>query len=116
MPDEIIEHPTYLRHIRHFFEDMDILHMSWHGLDLSTYESVKQSAVDIYFKTRPPNAFMPPEPERKWSVERSTTFQTWFRDEYPLGEPIPQLPQTRGVSRIRKDLRDLSGAELDKLT
>ncbi len=116
MPDEIIPNPTYMEHIRHFFEEVDMEHMIRLGIDLSTHPSLMARSTDVFFQTRPPNAFMPPEPNRKWSVERSTTFQNWIANGHPFGKPIPQQPQPGNVSRIRKDARDLSAAEIDKLS
>ena len=71
MPDTFaeVENPTWLKDIRHFFEHIDIEHMSQLGINLATYGSVKQPelATSIYFQTKPPNAPMPPAPDRKWS-------------------------------------------------
>ena len=36
MSDPIVENPTYMDHIRHFFEEKDILHM---GVSVSTYRA-----------------------------------------------------------------------------
>ena len=65
MPEQVIEHPTYMEHIRHFFEDVDLEHMYRLGIDLSTYDKLKQRALRVYLQTRPPTAAMPPEPDRK---------------------------------------------------
>jgi tyrosinase len=115
MPEEIIEHPKYMDHIRHFFEEVDLDHMYRRGIDLSTYEKLRQRASRVYLQTKPPDAAMPPEPDRKWSQERSATFLNWMRDSYPFGKAVPQQPQIGNVARVRKDVRDLSGEELDKL-
>ena len=37
MADEIIAHPTYMGHVRHFFDEIDLDHMNAQGVDLSTY-------------------------------------------------------------------------------
>jgi hypothetical protein len=58
---------------------------------------------------------MPPEPDRKWSQERSATFLNWINDSYPFGSAVPQPPQVGDVGRVRKDVRELSDEELDKL-
>jgi tyrosinase len=115
MPEEIIEHPKYMDHIRHFFEEIDLSHMYRRGLDLSTYEKLKQHAGRVYSYTKPPHATMPPSPARRWSQERSATFHNWIHDSYPFGKAVPQQPQIGNVARVRKDVRDLSGEELDKL-
>ncbi len=49
MADQIIENPTYMEHIRHFFDDVDLEHMSRVGIDLSAYESLKARSTDVYF-------------------------------------------------------------------
>ena len=47
-----VDNPTYMAHIRYFFEDVDIDHMRPLGIDLATYEGVKFNALRIYL----PNA------------------------------------------------------------
>jgi hypothetical protein len=67
------------------------------GVDLTTYPALKAEATRVRQVTRPLNAttpaFMPPEPERKWSPERIQTFRNWIVTGFPLGVPTPQLPQ-----------------------
>ncbi len=65
MADSIIQDPTYLADIRHFFDPVDLDHMARIGVDLSTYESLKVRATSVYLQTKPPNASMPPEATRK---------------------------------------------------
>ena len=60
MGDEVVANPTYLGHIRHFFEPVDIEHMGRLGVDLSTYESLRDRATSVYFVTKPPAPWMPP--------------------------------------------------------
>ena len=43
MTEAIIDKPTYLEHIRHFFTDGDLDHMSQRGHDLSTYQGVRKA-------------------------------------------------------------------------
>lgn len=117
MPDEIIENPTYMEHIRYFFEEIDLDHMKKKGIDFSTYEKLKERSTDVYFQTLPPNANMPPEADRKWSFERSQTFMNWIRNGHPLGKPkLVQLSTPDpDVGRIRKDIRDLDPTEITLL-
>lgn len=117
MADSVIQNPTYLGNIRDFFEEADVEHMGRLGIDLSTYEGVKNRAASIYFQTQPPDASMPPDPARKWSVERSKTFANWMRTGYPLGEPTPQplASEIEAAGRIRKDARALDQAEIELL-
>jgi len=65
--DTVIANPTYIEHVRHFFEDVDLEHMFKRGYDLTTYPTLKANAQAVIDQTRPPEAAMPPEPERKWT-------------------------------------------------
>src|SRR5829696_3016708 len=117
MAESLIENPTYLEHIRQFFEPIDIEHMGDLGVDLSTYEGLKNRAPSVYFRTKPPNASMPPQKERRWSVERSETFANWIQNGFPLGEPTPQTPTTptENGARLRKDANALDQGEIEAL-
>lgn len=115
MSDTIIENPTYMEHIRHFFDDDDLAHMFNRGVDLTTYPTLKAEASRVFQITRPPDAEMPPEEDRKWSPERHKSFMNWMVDGFPLGRPTPAEPQSSTGDRVRKDARDLSGDELDQL-
>jgi hypothetical protein len=90
------------------------------GIDLSTYDGVKRSAVAIFFHTAPPNADMPPDVAGKWTADRSQTFKTWITNGYPLGTATP--PRVRpavgpdtAATRVRKDVTTLSDDEIAKL-
>ncbi len=110
--DTVVEHPTYLEHIRHFFDDFDIVHMLRFGIDLATYEGVKFNALRIFIRTNEDT--MPPEPARRWSDARKKTFYNWLRDECPRGTATPVRPSRRAatVSRVRKDIAALSEDEI----
>ena len=79
--DALVENPTYMADIRHFFTQVDKDHMKPRGVDLSTYDGVKAKATSIYFQTQPPNAPMPPDPNPKWSEARSQTFKNWITNK-----------------------------------
>jgi tyrosinase len=116
MPESVMENPTYLGDIRHYFEPVDLEHMARLGVDLSTYESLKSNATAVYFQTKPPDAAMPPDPERKWSEERSKTFANWIRNGFPLGDPTPEpTGPVEGVERLRKNASELEAAEIQAL-
>lgn len=115
MADTVIQNPTYMEHVRHFFDEVDLQHMYWKATDFTTYKRLRSRGNQVYFQTRPPNANMPPEPDRKWSAERSRSFLNWIRDDYPIGQPVLQPPQTGNAERVRRDARDLSDDEVDKL-
>src|SRR5215472_17383377 len=75
MTETIIDNPTYLEHIRHFFTDEDLDHMSQRGHDLSTYQGLRKDAVSVSQLTAPPDASMPPpETGRAWSTEHNQSF------------------------------------------
>jgi len=112
MADTVIDNPTYMEHVRHFFEDVDLEHMFSRGVDLSTYPQLKAQAARVFQLTRPPNAKMPPEPDRKWSSERHRSFVNWMANDYPLGKPQPHQPQSSEGARVRKDARELSADEI----
>lgn len=115
MADQVIEHPTYIEHIRHFFTAEDLEHMLDWRLDMTTYAGLRTNANSIWQITQPPNATMPPDPARRWSAERSQTFFNWWTDDFPLGSPQPKPPQAGTGSRIRKDARELSTDEVETL-
>jgi hypothetical protein len=51
--DQVTEHPTYLEHIRHFFEPVDIAHMrAIASIDLGTYEGVKRGRLKFTSRLR----------------------------------------------------------------
>lgn len=85
MTESIIGNPTYMEHVRRFFEDTDPEHMLSRGVDLRTYPALKAEASRVFQVTRPPDACMPPEPDRKWSQERHQSFTNWIKAD---GEPI----------------------------
>ena len=113
MSEEIIEDPTYMKHVRHFFEEIDLAHMHHEGIDLSTYDALRKRSTDVYFQTL--NANMPPEPERKWSDERSKSLKNWITNDHPFGEPSLQQVKSSNAKRIRKDASLLNKDELAKL-
>ena len=62
--DPIVENPTYMAHVRYFFDPIDIDHMGKKGIELGTYAGVKKNALPIHTRTAT-GGDMPPEPERK---------------------------------------------------
>jgi tyrosinase len=60
MADTVIANPTYVEHVRHFFEDVDLEHMFKRGYDLTTYPTLKANEQAVIDQTRPPEAAMPP--------------------------------------------------------
>ena len=115
MADEIIAHPTYMEHIRHFFDEIDLDHMNGQGVDLSTYALLSARANDVYLHTLQPDGDMPPDDDRKWSAERSASFLNWINDGMPIGIPSPAAVQTTAAARIRKDAASLTADEVTTL-
>jgi hypothetical protein len=111
--------PTYMGEIRHFFTPEDQEHMAGFNIDLSTYAGVRREAINIYFMTEPPNAQMPPDPARHWSVEQSQTFKAWIAAGYPMGVAAPApagvAEAAPAAVRVRKNVTSLSQQELDAL-
>jgi hypothetical protein len=115
MADVVVDAPTYMRDIRHFFDGVDLEHMLARGIDLTTYPALRAAATRVFQHTRPPNADMPPDPARRWSQERSTTFRNWITAGLPLGTPDTAPVQPGTGDRIRKDARDLTDDEITTL-
>ena len=109
-----VENPTYMGHIRHFFEDRDIDCMRPRGIDLATYEGVKSNAVRVYVRTN--EGTMPRSADRRWSEARVQTFYNWLKSSCPRGVAEPQpIPSASSVQRTRQNLADVEGSELAKL-
>lgn len=84
MTEAIIDNPTYLKDVRHFFVEEDLIHMSRRGHDLSTYQGLKNDANSVLQLTAPPDATMPPpETGRAWSAERNQSFLNWMTNGLP---------------------------------
>jgi hypothetical protein len=117
-PEEPVKNPTWMADIRFFFTQEDIDHMGQRGIELATYEGVKQNAIRVLGATEPPDATMPPDPREKWSQARWDTFKNWIVNGYPFGTALPQtaLSLTASVARrVRRDARTLSPDELNLL-
>ncbi len=111
-----VKNPTYMRHIRHFFEAEDHDCMFSRGKDYTTYDSLKNSSVEVYSITRPPNATMPKPAARRWDEDKSQTFLNWITNGHPRGEPKPKKPSTGSAARVRKSLSELSDDEIKLIT
>ncbi|MBD0693424.1 tyrosinase family protein [Streptomyces sp. CBMA123] len=117
--DPIVAAPTYLADISTYFRPDDIAHMAAKGIELGTYDGVKQNAFSILAHTSPPNADMPPDAAGKWSANRWQTFKNWILAGYPIGTaPTPVVPPPAGAAatRLRKDVTTLTDAEFALLT
>jgi tyrosinase len=111
--------PTWYSDIRQLFTQNDIDHMGPQGLDLTSYDSVKNSAAGIYSQVSTGN--MPPKPNT-WPQAWVTTFFNWMKNGYPKGTPKTTIaaPTVTGATttkatRIRKEITTLSQSELSTL-
>jgi len=116
----VVASPTYMADIRFFFRPVDVEHMGAKGIELGTYEGVKQNALTIYAHTAPPGAEMPPEADAKWSADRSQTFKNWIINGCPLGSATTQPggeehAPAASPGRVRKNVTSLSAEEVETL-
>ncbi|MER7584363.1 tyrosinase family protein [Kitasatospora sp. NPDC097691] len=117
--DPVVAAPTYLAEIRHYFRPEDVEHMAAKGIDLGTYDGVKNNAGAIFTHTAPPTADMPPDTAGKWSANRSQTFKNWILNGFPIGTATPpatEPPSGAAPTRLRKDVTTLTDAEFALLT
>jgi hypothetical protein len=66
--------PSFAKDIRPLFRNVDIEHMKPLGLDLSSYDDVRDRADDIYDQVS--NGFMPPD--QPWSQDLIQLFRDWM--------------------------------------
>ena len=111
----VIRNPTYMEHIRHFFEEEDHDCMFHRGKDYTTYDSLKAAAIEVYSITKPPNATMPEPVARRWDADKSQSFLNWITNDFPRGKAKPKKPRKGNVARVRKSLSELSTAEVNKV-
>lgn len=117
-----VTNPTWYSDIRQLFTDTDINHMRSQGLDLSSYDVVKDNAMIIYGQVA--SGGMPPPPEGPWPQAWVATFFNWINAGYPKGVNAPSAntllmkaaaESTTTATRIRKDITTLSDTELTTL-
>lgn len=88
--DGPIANPTFLGNIRGFFDAGEIACMSPQGIDLSSYDSVRHHATDIYEQTKAGNM---PRGGVRWTNARVQTFLNWIKTGFPMGvAPAPTPP------------------------
>jgi hypothetical protein len=71
--------PTWENPIKSFFRPFDIDSMKDNGIDLSSYQDVKDNAKHIYERTSAGD--MPCD--EPWPADRVATFQQWKDDDCP---------------------------------
>ena len=110
-----IKNPTYMEHIRHFFDAEDHDCMFPRGKDYTTYTALKNAAIEVYSITKPPNASMPKPKNRRWNRDKSQSFLNWITNEYPRGEPKPKEPSTGTADRTRRSLSEINDSDVKLL-
>ncbi len=116
-----VSNPTWYGDIRNMFTQTDIDHMKAQGLDLTSYDEVKNSAGGIYGQVAAGN--MPPG--APWTQDQVNTFLNWMTNGYPKGSAsssktpdsamMARVSSVSKATRIRKDINDLSETELSNL-
>lgn len=110
-----IANPTYMAHIRHFFDDEDHECMFPRGKDYTTHSALSNASIEVYSVTKPPNARMPEPVARRWDEDKSKSFLNWITNGHPLGEPKPKKPKVGNTDRVRRSLSELSKDDVDLL-
>jgi hypothetical protein len=74
----------YAKDIKPLFRGIDVNHMAAQGLDLNSYDDVKNSAQEIYNRlTTNQQQLMPPTSSGgPWSVGKIARFKQWIDDGY----------------------------------
>lgn len=94
--EEFPENPTWENAIKNFFTAGDIACMKGRGLDLSDYQTVKDSASEIARSVE--SGRMPPG--NPWDSLKVEAFQRWIDNGTPKGEtsPLPPVKDPAGWS------------------
>ncbi|MCW3105799.1 MAG: tyrosinase family protein [Segetibacter sp.] len=115
-----VTNPTWYGDIRNMFNQRDIHHMGPQGVDLSSYDYVKNHNGLIYQQVATGN--MPPGAQ--WPQYQVDSFFNWMNNGCPKGTPPSQASLSAlnranaaisKATRIRKEITFLSQAELDNL-
>lgn len=115
-----VANPTWYANIRGMFNPTDVSHMQRQGLDLTSYDDVKNSAGGIYSQVAAGS--MPPG--APWSADQVATFLNWISNGYPKGTPPPAPVSAMALgdsavttaTRVRKEITALSQPELANFT
>jgi len=76
---------SYANDIKPLFSGIEVTHMSAQGLDLNSYDDVKNNAQTIYGRLTTPNPrqLMPPASSGgPWSADKIAKFKQWMDDGY----------------------------------
>lgn len=78
---------SFSRDILALFRPVDIEHMVPFGVDLSTYETVKdraQEVLDRLTQANPQRKVMPPPPHQRWTKAQTDLFARWMAEGFPV--------------------------------
>jgi hypothetical protein len=75
---------SYERDIRPLFRQIDIDHMNNFGVDLSTYDGVKENAEEILSRLKDTTRPMPPVSDGgPWPLNQIDLFERWMQEGFP---------------------------------
>jgi hypothetical protein len=77
---------SFNRDILPLFRPVDVEHMTTFGVDLSTYETVKdgaQTILDRLTQADPQLEVMPPPPHQPWTKAQTDLFKRWMAEGFP---------------------------------
>lgn len=80
--DPLVPNPTWTGNIQDFFDSGEIACMNAQGINLASYDSVKQHSTDIFEQTKSGNMPLGGTP---WSANRVQTFLNWINTGFPMG-------------------------------
>ena len=72
----MIDQLSFAKDIRPMFTDTDVDHMKAAGMDLSSYDDVKNNALGIYAVVSE-GTMPPPGTGETWSAQMCETFKQW---------------------------------------
>ena len=74
---------SFVRDIGPLFRPVDVEHMTVFGVDLSSYEGVRDSAETILQRLQGDGPVMPPRPHRRWTAAQVDLFARWIAEGHP---------------------------------
>ena len=74
---------SFVRDIAPLFRPVDVEHMTVFGVDLGSYEAVRESAEAILQRLRGDGSVMPPRPHRPWTTAQVGLFARWIAEGHP---------------------------------
>ncbi len=116
--DEVSD-PTWHDHIKYFFRQADKDCMGPKGVDLESYQAVRDKSSSIYSRVRRRSGPRRMPTDLAWATERVETFKNWVNNDFKVGGeslnrglPVPSADD----NRVRKSLHELSSQEKADIT